>query len=186
MARGAEIIRIPRVRAVVLALASLVLIGLGVFFRRYRGADRTAMALSVLVGAGICLVTGLSWFQGRFGGEVMPRRRLWGIGAGCGALAGACTSGVGIVLLAARWALDQQSGPVADPFLPAFLRALRALGFEMSVALPAYVAVGAVLGGLCGLGVAEAISISAERRVPEEERDAPDGPEGIGLPGGRS
>ena len=186
MARGAEIIRIPRLRAVVLALASLVLIGLGVFFRRYRGADRTAMALSVLVGAGICLVMGVSWFQGRFGGEVMPRRRLWGIGARCGALAGACTSGVGIVLLAARWALDQQAWPMGEPLLPAFLRALRALGFEMSAALPAYLAVGAVVGGLCGLGVAEAIGISAERRLPEGGLDASDGREGLGLPGGGS
>ena len=173
VSRGAESIRIPRLRAVVLALASLVIIGLGVLFQRYRGADRTAMALSVLVGAGLCLIAGLSWFQCRFGGDLMPRQRLWGIGVRCGALAGAFTSGGGIVLLSVRWALDQQAGPVGGPFMPAFLRALGSLGFEMSIGLLAYSAVGAVMGALTGLGIAEAIGISAERRpVLEAEGSA--------------
>lgn len=185
MSRGTESIRIPRLRAVVLALASLGFIGLGVLFRRYRGADRTAIALSVLVGAVLCLMAGLTWFQCRFGGEVMLRQRLWGIGVRCGALAGAFTSGVGIILLSARWALDQQAGPVGGPFLPAFLRALGSLGFEMSLGLLAYVAVGAVMGGLTGLAIAEAIGISAEQR-PAPESDAPPVQEATGTPRGES
>jgi hypothetical protein len=182
VARGDEIIRIPRLRAVLLALTSLVVIGIGVFLRRYRGADRTAMALSMLAGAGICLMIGLIWFQCRFGGEAMPRRRLWGMGVRYGALAGACTNGVGIVLLSVRWALDQQAGPVGDPFMPAFLRALDSLGFEMSLGLIAYLAVGAVFGGLCGLAIAEAIGISAERGPSLEAglpvQDAAESPRG--------
>jgi hypothetical protein len=164
VSRGAEIIRIPRVRAAVLALACLGVIGLGVLLRRYRGADRTAIALSVLVGAILCLMAGLTWFQCRFGGEVMPRHRLWWIGVRCGALAGAFTSGVGMMLLSARWALDQQAGPVGGPFLPAFLSAFNSLSSGMSLGFLAYVAVGGVMGALTGLAIAEGIGISAERR----------------------
>ncbi|HSB79532.1 MAG TPA: hypothetical protein VLM91_12135 [Candidatus Methylomirabilis sp.] len=172
MSRGAEIIRIPRLRAVVLALASLVIIGLGVLFRRYRGADRTAMALSVLVGVALCLMAGLTWFHCRFGGKVMPRQRLWKVGVGCGALAGAFTSVAGTVFLSVRWALDQQASPVGGEFMPAFLRALRSLGFEMSIGFLAYLVVGAVMGALAGLAVAEVIGISAER-PPALEANGP-------------
>jgi hypothetical protein len=173
VSRGAKIIRIPRLRATVLALASLGIIGVGVLVRRYRGADRTAIALSVLVGAVLCLMAGLTWFQCCFGGEVMPRQRLRRIGVWCGAMAGAFTSGVGIVLLSVRWALDHQAGPVGGPFLPAFLRALESLGFEMSLGLLAYVVVGAVMGALTGLAIAEAIGISAERQ-PALDAEGPD------------
>ena len=166
MARGPEVIRIPRLRAVVAALATLVVIGLVVFLRRYRGADRTAMALSLLTGAGLCLVVALAWFQRRFSGAVMTRRTLWGIGLRHGVVAGVCTSGFGVCLLAVRWAMDQQAGPVGELFLPGFLRAVATLGLQMAAGLPAYLVVGAVAGALAGLGIAEAIGISAERLPP--------------------
>jgi len=166
VARGPEVIRIPRLRAVVAALATLVVIGLVVFLRRYRGADRTAMALSLLTGAGLCLVVALAWFQRRFSGAVMTRRTLWGIGLRHGVVAGVCTSGFGVCLLAVRWAMDQQAGPVGDLFLPGFLRAVATLGLQMAAGLPAYLVVGAVVGALAGLGIAEAIGISAERLPP--------------------
>lgn len=167
MARSQETIRIPRLRAVVVALAILVTIGLLVFLQRYRGADRTAMALSLLTGAGLCLVVALAWFQRRFSGTVMTRRDLWRIGLRSGAVAGVCTTGVGVSLLAARWAIDQLAGPAAERFLPAFLRALAALGLEMALGFPAYLAVGAVVGVLVGLVVAEAIGISAATPLVE-------------------
>jgi hypothetical protein len=163
VARGLETIRIPRLQAVVVALASLVIIGFLVFLQRYRGADRTAMALSLLMGGGLCLVAALIWFQGRFRGMVMTRRRLWGIGLRYGAIAGVFAGGVGTVLLAVRWAIDQQAGPAGDLFLPAFLPALISLGLRMATGFPAYLAVGAVVGALAGVAVAEAIGISAER-----------------------
>jgi len=175
MARAHETIRIPRLLAFVTALATLVVIGLLVFLQRYRSADRTAMALSVLGGAGLCLVVALIWFRYRFGGQVMTRLTLWGIGLRSGAVAGVCTSGVGVVLLAVRWAIDQRAGPVGDPFLPAFLRALTALGIEMAGGFPAYVAAGAAVGALVGLAVAEAIGISAERIPPTLPPSAADG-----------
>ncbi len=103
----------------------------------------------------------LTWFQRRFGGEVMTRRDLWGTGLRYGALAGVGTSGIGIALLAVRWAIDQQAGPVGEPLFPAFLRALAALGLEMAMGVPAYLAVGAVVGALAGLVIAEAIGISS-------------------------
>ena len=166
MARGLEAIRIPRLQAVVVALATLVIIGFLVFLQRYRGADRTAMALSLLMGGGLCLVAALIWFQGRFRGMAMTRRQLWGIGLRYGAIAGVFAGGVGTVLLAVRWAIDQQAGPAGDLFLPAFLRALMTLGLRMTTGFPAYLAVGAVVGALAGLAVAEAIGISAERLPP--------------------
>ncbi len=174
MARSDELIRIPRLRAVVVALAILVTIGLLVFLQRYRGADRTAMALSLLTGGGLCLVAALAGFQRGFSGRVMTRRDLWRIGLRSGAVAGVCTAGVGVCLLAARWAIDQLAGPAGERFFPAFLRALAALGLEMALGFPAYLAVGAVVGLLAGLLVAEAIGISAERVpsvVPEHAAD---------------
>jgi len=160
---GSEAVRIPRLWAVVVAITVLVTIGLLVFLQRYRGADRTAMALSLLTGAGLCLVVALSWFQRRFSGRVMTRWRLRGIGLRWGAIAGICTGGLGACLLAVRWALDQQTGPVGELFLPAFFRALSVLGLRMAPGSPAYLAVGAVVGALVGLAAAEAIGISAER-----------------------
>jgi len=144
-------------------VATLVLVGLGVFLRRYRGADRTAMALAMLVGAGLCLILGLAWFQRRFGGATMTRRRLREIGLRAGAIAGLGTNGVGVGLLAVRWAFDQQAGPTGDRFLPAFLRALSVLGSELVAGLPAFLAMGAVIGSLVGLGIAEAIGFSGQR-----------------------
>jgi hypothetical protein len=172
MARAHETIRIPRLRAFAAAVGTLVLIGIMVFLQRYRGADRTAMVLSVLGGAGLCLVVGLSWFQRRFSGRVMTRLTLWGIGLRSGAVAGACNSGVSVVLLALRWAIDQQASPFGDHFLPAFLHALAALGMHTARGFPAYAAAGAVVGGLVGLTVAEAIGISAER-IPSAAPAAP-------------
>ncbi len=166
MGRAQETIRIPRLRAFVAALTTLVVIGLLVFVQRYRGADRTAMALSVLGGAGLCLVVALIWFQCRWSGRVMTRLSLWGIGLRSGAVAGVCTSGVGVILLAVRWAIDQQAGPIAEPFLPAFSHALASLTMEMAAGFPAFLAAGAVVGALTGMAVAEAIGISAERIPP--------------------
>ena len=166
MTRSQEVMRIPRLRALVSTLAILVLIGILVFLQRYRGADRTAIALSVLGGAGLCLVAALLRFHWKFSGLVMTRLSLWGIGLRSGAVAGLCTSLVGVVLLAVRWAIDQQAAPAGDLFLPAFLRALVALGTKMAVGFPVYLAVGAVVGALVGLAVAEAVAISAERIPP--------------------
>jgi hypothetical protein len=163
MARAHETIRIPRLRAFAAAVGTLVLIGIMVFLQRYRGADRTAMVLSVLGGAGLCLVVGLIWFQCRFSGRVMTRLTLWGIGLRSGAVAGACNSAVSVVLLALRWTIDQQAGPAGDQFFPAFLHALAALGMHTARGFPAYAATGAVVGALVGLVIAEAIGISAER-----------------------
>ncbi len=175
MARAHETIRIPRLLAFVTALATLVVIGLLVFLQRYRGADRTAMALSVLGGAGLCLVAALTWFQRRYSGQVMTRLTLWGIGLRNGAVAGVCNTGVSVVLLALRWAIDRQASPTGVLFLPAFLHALGSLGMEMARAFPAYVAAGAVVGALVGLVVAEAIGISAERIPPTVPPSAADG-----------
>jgi hypothetical protein len=168
VSRSEETIRIPGLWAVIAALATLVAIGLLVFLRRYRGADRTALTLSLLAGAGACLVIALAWFQCRFRGEQMTRRDLWGIGLRWGAIAGVCTSGVSVTLLAVRWAVDEQASVVGGQFGQAFLRALGTLGIEMAVSFPAYLAVGAVVGALTGLAVAEAIGVSARREPPAE------------------
>jgi len=166
VARARETIRIPRLRAFVVALATLVVIGLLVFLQRYRGADRTAMALSMLGGGGLCLVVALIRFQRRWSGQAITRLTLWGIGLRSGAVAGVCTSGVGVLLLALRWAMDQRTAPAGEFFVPAIFHALTALGMEMARAFPAYVAAGAVVGALVGLAVAEGIGISAERITP--------------------
>ena len=160
-----DAIRIPQLWAVVGILATPGVSGLLVFLRRYRGADRTAMALGVLVGIGLCTVVGLAWFQRRFGGTEMSRGRLRWIGFRCGAVAGVCAGAVGVILLAVRWAIDQMGGPVGEKFIPAFLRALMALWVEMTIGLPAYLAVGIVMGSLLGLGIAEAIG-ACSRRIP--------------------
>ena len=160
-----DAIQVPRLWAVVGILTTPVAIGLLVFLRRYRGADRTAMALGALVGIGLCAVAGLAWFQRRFGGTEMSRRRLQWIGFRCGAVAGVCAGAVAVILLAVRWAIDQMGGPVGEQFIPAFLRALMALWVEMFTGLPAYLAVGIVVGSLLGLGIAEAIA-ACSRRVP--------------------
>ena len=169
--RSGAAVRIPRLWPVVAILATPVLIGLGVFLKRYRGTDRTAMALGVLVGSGLCLVVGLAWFQRRFSGAAMSRQGLRWVGFRWGAVAGACAGGVGVVLLAVRWAIDQLGGPVGEQFLPAFLRALSALWWTTLPGLPAYLAVGVVLGGAIGLAVAEAVGACAARipGVPSRE-----------------
>jgi hypothetical protein len=156
-------IRAPRLWAVIGVVGTLVAIGLVVFLRRYRGADRTAMALGLLDGAGVWLVLVLTWFQLRFGGTVITRQRLRWIGFRCGALAGVGTGVVGVLLLAVRWAIDQLGGPVGERFMPAFLRAVATLGVETTTGLPAYVAVGIVAGSLIGLGVAEGLGVCAQR-----------------------
>jgi hypothetical protein len=156
-------VRIPQLWPTVLILTTPVAIGLGVFLKRYRGTDRTAMALGVLVGVGVCLLLGLAWLQRRFSGTPMSRQSLRWIGFRCGALGGACAGGVGVVLLAARWAIDQLGGPVGEQFFPAFFRALAALWWTTLPGLPAYLAVGVILGGGVGLAVAEAIGACAKR-----------------------
>lgn len=162
-------VRVPKLWPLVLILATPVLIGLGVFLKRYRGTDRTAMALGVLVGGGLCLVVGLAWFQHRFGGAAMSRQRLRWIGFRWGSLGGSCAGGVAVVLLAARWAIDQLSGPVGEHFAPAFFRALSALWWTTLPSLPTYLAFGIVVGAAIGLGVAETIGACAgpaQRVVP--------------------
>src|SRR5512143_1273026 len=104
MGRGTERIRVPRLRAFLVALSGVVALGVLVFLRRYRSTDRTALVLGLLVGAGVCLVLALAWFQWRFAGASMPRRRLWGAGVRYGGVAGIGTILVGVTLLAARWA----------------------------------------------------------------------------------
>ncbi len=170
--RSETLVRIPRLRAVVTALAVLFSIGLTVFLRRYRGADRTAMALSLLVGGALCLMLALFWFQVRFSHRILPRRALRGIGVRYGALAGALTGGIGIVLLAVRWAMDQLASPVGEPFPVAFWRALVVLGEHLTAGAVAYLAAGAMLGALVGLLIAEAVGISADR-IPETQEVAP-------------
>lgn len=178
MSRSEEVIRIPRLRAVIAALATLVVIGLVVFLHRYRAADRTALALSLLTGAGLCLVTALTVFQFLFSGEPMSRRDLRRIGLRWGAIMGVCTSGVSLTLLAVRWALDERASPVGGHFVQAFLRALGTLGIEMVLGFPAYLAVGAVVGALTGWAVAEAIGVSA-RREPRGEASGADGNDAV-------
>jgi hypothetical protein len=159
--QGDATVRIPGLWPIVVILATPVAIGLGVFLKRYRGTDRTAMALAVLVGTGICLVLALAWFQRRFGGVAMRRQTLRWIGFRWGAAGGACAGGIGVVLLAARWAIDQLGGPVGEQFAPAFSRALVALWWTTVPGLPVYLAVGTLLGAILGLGVAEAIGSCA-------------------------
>jgi uncharacterized membrane protein AbrB (regulator of aidB expression) len=170
--RGGATIRIPQLWPIVAILATPVGLGLGVFLKRYRGTDRTAMALGVLVGAGLCLILGLAWFQRRFGGMPMARHSLRRIGFRCGAFAGLCAGGVGVLLLAARWAMDQLGGPAGERFGPAFVRALVALWWTTLPSLPAYLAVGVVLGAALGLMVAEAVGACAKRipGPPSRER----------------
>jgi hypothetical protein len=170
-----DAVRIPRLWAIVGILAAPVAIGLTVFLRRYRGTDRTAMALAVLVGIGLCLVIGLAWFQRRYGGTELGRKRLRWIGFRSGAIAGVCAGAVGVILLAIRWAIDQLGGPVGEQFSPAFLRALTALWGELSSGLPAYLGAGVMMGSLCGLATAEAIG-ACSRRVsgdPSPDRGRP-------------
>jgi hypothetical protein len=177
MAKSSDMVRIPRLWPIVGILAAPVAIGLMVFLRRYRGTDRTAMALAVLVGIGLCLVVGLAWFERRFGGTMMKRQRLRWIGFRCGAVAGVCAGGVGVVLLAARWATDQLGGPVGEQFGPAFVRALTALWRELSSGLPAYLGAGVMMGSVFGLVAAEAIS-ACSRQVPggPSPKPGPSGP----------
>jgi hypothetical protein len=158
MYRGDATIRIPNLWAVVGILCTLVAIGLVVFLQRYRGADRTAMAFGTLLGAGLCAIVALTWFQARFRGCGMTRPRLRRLGMASGGLAGGCTIGVTICLLAVRWGLDQAASAVGDPFLPAFCRALSALAVEMLWGIPLYLGIGALVGVVLGLGVAESVA----------------------------
>jgi len=167
MGLGAERIRVPRLRAFLVALSGVVALGVLVFLRRYRSTDRTALVLGLLVGAGVCLVLALVWFQWRFAGTSIPRRRLWRAGVRSGVVAGIGTILVGVILLAARWALDQRLSPAAEAFGPGFLRALRDFGQQMVGGAAAFLVAGGTIGGLVGLLVAEVIGIAGER-VPEE------------------
>jgi len=181
MPRGAERIRVPRLRAFLVALAGIVTLGALAFLRRYRSTDRTALALGLLVGGGVCLVVALAWFQRRYGGSVLQRRQLWRSGIRAGVVAGIGTTVLAVILLAARWALDQRMSPAAEAFGPGFLAALRDFVQPMSLGALGYLAAGGAAGGLVGLLVAELIGVAGER-LPEETRvpaaGAPGGPEG--------
>lgn len=169
-----RIIRIPSLRAVAGILSVLVAIGLVVFLRRYRGADRTAMAFGLTVGAGLCLMVATLWFQHRFAGSAMTRRALRRIGMKSGAVAGGATIGPILGLLALRWGLDQMATPAGDHFLPAFLRAFSALAVEMVWGIPQYLVAGAMVGAVAGLLLAEVLAVLAPGiRIPSpaaEER----------------
>lgn len=167
-AHRAAAVRIPQLWPMVVILATPVAIGLGVFLKRYRGTDRTAMALSALVGSGVCLILGLAWFQRRFGGRIMTRQSLRWVGFRFGAVAGVLAWGAGVALLAARWAIDQLGGPAGERFGPAFLRSFSALWWTTLPGLPAYVATGIVLGAVLGLIIAEAVGACA-RPAPDHE-----------------
>jgi hypothetical protein len=155
--RFSESIRIPCLWPALGILVLLTGTGIVVFLRRYRGADRTALALAVLEGIGICLVVVLGWFQCRHGGTIVRRHWLRWVGFRCGAVVGAAAGGLGIFLLAVRWGIDQLGGPVSEEFLPAFWRALAALLTETATGLPAYIPVGLVTGAVIGLAVAEIV-----------------------------
>jgi hypothetical protein len=91
-----------------------------------------------------------------------------------------------VILLAARWALDQRVSPAAEAFGPGFLTALHAFAQQMSLGAVVYLAVGGGVGGLVGLLVAEVIGIAAER-LPDEAGPDPgaSGAERPALPDGR-
>ena len=171
MRRSDAPVHIPSLWAVVGVLCTLVAIGLVVFLQRYRGADRTAMVFGALVGAGLCLIVGLVRFQVHCAGRRMTRRDLRWVGVKSGGVAGGCTIGVTICLLALRWGIDQAAGPTGDHFLPAFLRAFSALAVEMVWGIPVYLVTGALAGVLLGLVIAEVIAVSArdvaKRTSPE-------------------
>jgi hypothetical protein len=162
------------VRAVAAVLLALVATGLVVFLRRYRGGDRTAVVLCLLSAVGLCLTVALVWFQHKLGGTAAPAGRVRGAGAFAGLVAGLCTAEVGAVLLAVRWAIDQQTSPAAERFASAFVRALASLASSLAPGLPAYLAVGGVAGVLVGLAVAEIVigcAVPAERASrPAPER----------------
>jgi Na+/H+ antiporter NhaA len=180
MPRGTERVRVPRLRAFLVALAGVVTLGALVFLRRYRSNDRTALALGLLVGGGVCLVVALAWFQRRFGGRAILRRQLWQTGVRSGIIAGISTTVLAVILLAARWALDQRVSPAAEPFGPGFLTALRAFAQQMSLGAVAYLAAGGGVGGLVGLLVAEMIGLAAER-LPNQTAPDP-GDSGVERP----
>lgn len=173
MGRGAERIRVPRLRAFLVALSGVVALGVLVFLRRYRSTDRTALVLGLLVGAGVCLVLALAWFQWRFAGTSMPRRQLWRAGVRYGVVAGIGTLIVGVILLAVRWALDQRLSPAAEAFGPGFLGALRDFAQQMVGGAAAFLVAGGAIGGLVGLLVAEVIGIAGERLSEEAGADPP-------------
>jgi hypothetical protein len=167
MAMNTDRLCVPRLWPVVGILVVLAGIGLGVFLRRYRGADRTALALALLEGIGLCLIPMLAWAQCRLGGRVVSLGSLRWMGFRAGALVGLGAGGVAILLLAIRWGIDQLGGPVSEEFFPAFLRALQALVRETATGLPAYLTVGLVAGSLLGLGAAEICGRCA-REAPGE------------------
>jgi len=178
MGRGAERIRVPRLRAFLVALSGVVALGVLVFLRRYRSTDRTALVLGLLVGAGVCLVLALAWFQWRFAGTSMPRRRLWRAGVRYGVIAGIGTILLGVILLAARWALDQRMSPAAEAFGPGFVAALRDFGQQMVGGAAAFLVAGGAVGGLVGLLVSEVIGFAGERQSDEAGADPPAPPNG--------
>ena len=101
----------------------------------------------------------------------MPRRRLWRAGGRYGVIAGIGSILLGVIFLAARWALDQRMSPAAEAFGPGFLTALQDFGQQMVGGAAAFLAAGGVVGGLVGLLVAEVIGITGERLSDEPGAD---------------
>ncbi len=165
-------VRITHFWPAVAVLATPVALGLLIFLRRYRGTDRTAVVLAVLVAVGVVLVLGLAWFQLRWGGSVVSQARLRSIGFRTGGLAGLAAGPISILLLGIRWAVDQLGGPVGERFAPAFIRALSAMTAELVTGLPAFAALSLVLGALAGLGVAEIMGAFLPRQWSPPPRTA--------------
>jgi hypothetical protein len=152
-----ELVRIVRFWPVLMILVLPVLLGAGVFLRRYRGTDRTAVVLAVLIGIGVATVLGLIWFLMAWGGREATRGQLRWAGFRIGGAAGVLAGPIGVALLGIRWAIDQLGGPVGEQFLPAFLKALAALALELLPGLPAFATLSLVLGALVGVSVGEVI-----------------------------
>ncbi len=150
--------RVARSWLALVILAVPVLLGLGVFLRRYRGTDRTALALAVLVGVGLTLLWGLAWFQLRWAGREVGRNQLRWAGFRIGGFAGLLTGPIAVALLGVRWAIDQLGGPVGEQFLPALFKALAALAFELASGVPVFATLSMLLGALAGWLVVEMIA----------------------------
>jgi hypothetical protein len=161
-----EIVRVPCFWPAVAILVTPVLLGVGVFLRRYRGTDRTALALAVLVGIGLALLCGLAWFQAFWGGREVSRTQLRWAGFRIGGIAGLAAGPIALGLLGVRWAIDQLGGPVGEQFLPALMKALGALMLELLSGLPVFAVLSMLLGALAGWGVAEVIVACCPRHSP--------------------
>jgi len=151
-------VRVVRFWPAVIVVAVPVILGVGVFLRRYRGTDRTALALAVLVSIGLTLLCSLAWFQVRWAGRHVGRNQLRWAGFRIGAFAGFLAGPIAVGLLGVRWAIDQLGGPVGEQFLPALVKALSALALEVVSGIPVFAVLSMLLGALTGWAVAEIIA----------------------------